>query len=453
MKTGVLAAALAVVCAVLTTASAAAADDPAELRSRGFAGFGHRSVTDEDASTLGLSGARGVVVTLVVPGSPAERAGLMEGDAVLAMGGDPIVDASTIPTVIRRYYAGDEVVLTVVRQGQTLAVPVVLAASRERGDGVDVQYTSFVNGDGNRLRAVITSPTDAGDDRLPALLLVSALSSPRLVDAPGYGMLRTLAHETSKAGLRVMRFEQRGSGDSEGEDFREADLATEVGDNLAALDYLAGREDVDPSRVFVMGHSTGGFVAAQVASRRELAGLIVSCTIGRTFYERMLETLRLQCELAGDRAAEADSTIVDYLSLCVAVASGEPLSSITDRAPRLARFVNSSGRIMDDRTAAYWQQQLTLNLPDVYGAVAEPVLIIYAASDFLTQLACHERIRDVLEEAGNEDVTLAVIEDLDHAYSHAANKAASFEHYPTRAFEPNPAPVELIKTWLSERAP
>ena len=169
-------------------------------------------------------------------------------------------------------------------------------------------------------------------------------------------------------------------------------------------------------------------------------------------YERMVETLRLQSELGGDGAAETDSTIVDYLSLCVSVASGETLSSIVERAPRLARFVNASGRIMDDRTAAYWRQQLTLNLPEVYGAIEEPVLIVYAGSDFLTQLACHERIRDVLEGAGNGDVTLAVFDDLDHAYALAADKAASFEHYPTRAFVPNPAPVERIKGWLSERS-
>ena len=208
------------------------------------------------------------------------------------------------------------------------------------------------------------------------MLVVSALGSPRLVDVPGHDMRRELAHEISKAGLRMMRFELRGYGDSEGEDFRTTDRVTEVNDNLAALDYLTSREDVDRSHVFVRGHSTAAFVVAQLAGQRELGGVIVSCTVGLTFYERMVETLRLQSELGGDSAANTDRAIADYLLLSVAVAGGEPLPSVIEKPPHLSRFVNSDGRIMDDRTAEYWRQQLTLNLTEVYAEIEEPVLIV-----------------------------------------------------------------------------
>jgi len=38
------------------------------------------------------------------------------------------------------------------------------------------------------------------------------------------------------------------------------DFNSEVNDNLAALDYLLNRNDVDKDNVFVFGHSTGGIV-------------------------------------------------------------------------------------------------------------------------------------------------------------------------------------------------
>ena len=452
MTTRILAVALLSIAAILVFSCDVTAKENGELRSRGFAGFAYRGVTSDDVAEMGLQDTTGVLVTLVLPDSPAGLAGLQEGDVVLAFDDHNLSNALLLTKVIRCYYDSDEVVLTLVRDGERLSLPMTFASSREHSDEVDVEYASFTNQEGSRLRAVITSPLGSGTDRLPALLLVSALSSPRLIDAPGYGMLREIAEEISKTGLRVMRFEQRGYGDSEGEDFRTADLNTEVSDNLDGLDYLRRRRDVDPERVFVMGHSTGGFVAAQLASRRDLAGLIVSCTIGRTFYERMLETLRMQSELAGDPPAETDRTLADYLMLTAEVASGRSLSEITARNPRLTRFVNADGRIMDDRTAAYWRQQLTLNLPEVYRAVEEPVLIVYAASDFLTQLACHERIRKLLEDAGNDDVTLAVIENLDHAYASAVDRAESYENYKTRAFEGNPAAIERIREWLCERA-
>jgi dienelactone hydrolase len=435
----------------LALACPGGAQESDELRHRGFAGFGYREVTGEDVAAMGLPDTTGVVVTAVLPGSAAERAGLKEGDILRAFDDHPVADVSSFLGMARSYYAGDEAVFGLVRGGERLSLPMTFGASLETSEEVDVEYTSFTNREGIRLRAVVTSPLGSEPSRLPAILMVSALGSPRLIDAPRYDMRRQISHTLSKAGIRVMRFELRGYGDSEGEDFRTTDLTTEVDDNLDALDYLAGRGDVDPARVFVMGHSTAGFVAAQLAGQRELAGAIVSCTVGRTFYERMVETLRLQSELGDDSPAETDRAIADYLLLCVSMAGGEPLSSITEKHPDLSRFVNPSGRVMDDRTDAYWRQQLNLNFAEVYGAIEEPVLIVYAASDFLTQLACHEHIADVLAKAGNEDVTLTVIEDLDHNFAHAADKAASFEHYRTRAFEANPAPIARIEAWLSER--
>jgi len=340
----------------LALVCAGGAQESDELRHRGFAGFGYREVTGEDVAAMSLPDTAGVVVTTVLPGSAAERAGLQEGDILQAFDDRPVADVSSFLGMARSYYAGDQAVFGLVRGGERLSLPITFGASLETSEEVEVEYTSFTNREGIRLRAVVTSPIGSGTQRLPALLVVSALGSPRLIDAPRYNMRRQIAHTLSKAGIRVMRFELRGYGDSEGEDFKTTDLTTEVDDNLDALDYLAGRDDVDPVRVFVMGHSTAGFVAAQLAGQRELAG-----------------------------------------------------------------------------------------------AIEEPVLIVYAASDFLTQLACHEHIADLLTAAGNEDVTLAVIEDLDHNFAHAADKAASFEHYRTRAFEANPAPIARIQAWLSER--
>jgi hypothetical protein len=330
--------------------------------------------------------------------------------------------------------------------------PLVFASNRETSEEVRIEYTCFESA-GTRLRAVVTSPPGSEGVALPALLLVSALGSPRFSGLPYYSMGRELAHTFSRNGFRVLRFELRGAGDSEGEDYRTSDFMTEVEDNLAALAYLKARPDVDSGRVFVMGHSTGGMVAAVVGERRDLAGLIVSCTVGRTFYERMLETLRFQGEMGGNSPGELDRTLKAYLDLTVGVARGDSLSTLVSQNPDIAAYINSSGRIMDDRNTDYWRQQLNLNLSKTYAGIEEPVLIVYAASDFLTQLACHEHIRDVLAGSGNENVTLEVIEGVDHAYSDATDKEESYTNYRTREFRGNPEPIERIVEWLKETGP
>jgi alpha-beta hydrolase superfamily lysophospholipase len=450
-RTVLAATACYVALAAMPTAGGVALPD-CDLRSRGFAGFAYRNISDADRDTLALADARGVVVSLVVAGSPSDRAGLRAGDVITRYAGTEVADFSALADITGLFFAGDTVGLDLIRDHSVAATTLVLAAPpRETADDLTVEYTCFQS-DGARLRAVLTSPPESRGRKLPALLMVSALGSPRLVATPGYSAWREIAYAASRAGFRVLRFELRGSGDSEGEDYHASDFDRETADNLAAWDYLAGRDDVDPGKVFVLGHSTGGMIAAVVASKRETAGLVASCTIGRTFYERSLETLRLQSELGGDTPAETDATLRRYIDLMTAAARGDSLPAILERSPELAQYVNRNNRIMDDRNLDYWREQLNLNLPAVYSQVTEPVLIVYAECDFLTQLACHERIRDVLVASGNPDVTLAVVPETDHAYAFAKDKAESYANYPTRNFKPNPEPVTRLVAWLVEHA-
>ncbi|TSC32385.1 alpha/beta fold hydrolase [Corallococcus sp. Z5C101001] len=65
-----------------------------------------------------------------------------------------------------------------------------------------------------------------------------------------------------EAGLVLMLPSLRGSDDNPGA--REYFLG-EVDDVVAAIDFVAQRSDVDPARVYVAGHSTGGTVALMAA--------------------------------------------------------------------------------------------------------------------------------------------------------------------------------------------
>ena len=420
-----------------------------ELKSRGFIGAVPRAITQADQDSLGLPDRRGAIITRLIPKSPGDRAGLRVGDVILQYDDHAILDDAHMIARTRMYYAGEHIRVLLLRNGQPHTIRVQLdALARESSQEIDIQYTSFVS-NGIRLRAVVTSPRNSAGKRLPALLIVSALNNTRLIALPGYSVMRELAYKVTKARMRVMRFEMRGAGDSEGEDYRLCDFNAEVQDNIAAFQYLCARSDVDGKKVFVFGISTGGIVAAKVAATQETAGLITSNTVGRTYYERTAGTLRMQVLLGGGSEIEADTRIKEYLELMVSVARGDSLSFILARNPTLARLVNSSGRIMDDRNTEYWRQQLNLNLAEVYGKVTEPALIVYSEADFLTQLACHETIRDALVRAGNPDVTLAVIPNADHTYAFAKDKKESFENYKTGAFRPNPAAFEEIAKWLA----
>lgn len=74
------------------------------------------------------------------------------------------------------------------------------------------------------------------------------------------------ARELCSAGLNVLRFDFRGSGESAGL-FRDMTISAEIADALAALDILREEPTVDEDSVALIGLSLGGLVAACTAAR------------------------------------------------------------------------------------------------------------------------------------------------------------------------------------------
>ncbi|WP_027480467.1 alpha/beta hydrolase, partial [Deinococcus pimensis] len=72
------------------------------------------------------------------------------------------------------------------------------------------------------------------------------------------------ARHLARLGVGALRFDFRGSGDSDG-DFSAMTVSREVEDALAGVEYARARPGVDPARVMLMGFSMGGMVAALAA--------------------------------------------------------------------------------------------------------------------------------------------------------------------------------------------
>jgi len=69
----------------------------------------------------------GALVTEVLPGSPAEEAGLLTDDVITAVEGDVVDAARTLPERLFPYDPGDTITLSILRDGDTLEIEVTLA--------------------------------------------------------------------------------------------------------------------------------------------------------------------------------------------------------------------------------------------------------------------------------------------------------------------------------------
>lgn len=84
---------------------------------RGFLGVAIQDLTPELASAMDLSTQEGVLISEVVEGSPAARAGLQPGDVVVKVDGEAVPTAGRLRNRIAALGAGRSVELTVVRDG------------------------------------------------------------------------------------------------------------------------------------------------------------------------------------------------------------------------------------------------------------------------------------------------------------------------------------------------
>ena len=84
---------------------------------RGWLGVQIQQVTPAIASSLGLNGDHGALVAVVNPDGPAGRAGLKQGDVILAFDGSTIDQLHDLPRLVASAAPGSEASLTVWRDG------------------------------------------------------------------------------------------------------------------------------------------------------------------------------------------------------------------------------------------------------------------------------------------------------------------------------------------------
>lgn len=95
--------------------------------SRGFIGIMLQPIDSNLAQSFGLPSTQGALITDISTASPAERAGLKQGDIITKINGRPVANISALRNTISLMQPTTEVSLTVLRDGKSLTIPVIVA--------------------------------------------------------------------------------------------------------------------------------------------------------------------------------------------------------------------------------------------------------------------------------------------------------------------------------------
>ena len=167
---------------------------------RAVMGVAIRPITPEDAEDTKLPDIRGVVVNDFTPpdDSPAKRAGMQDGDVIVAVDGQPIESVAQLQQRVGFKKPGETVQVTVVRKGgvrRTLTVRLAAAPSAsEEVAKVDDAATRRDSAPTEQALGITVEPLTQEDARDPQLRTVARAGGALVVtqvspDGPAYQRL------------------------------------------------------------------------------------------------------------------------------------------------------------------------------------------------------------------------------------------------------------------------
>jgi dienelactone hydrolase len=156
-----------------------------------------------------------------------------------------------------------------------------------------------------RLAGTLTLPPGAGP--FPAVVLVAG-SGPNTRNEPifDHQIFQVLADHLTRHGIAVLRYDKRGVGASTG-DYAKATTMDFADDAQAAVAYLAGRPEIDPRHIGLIGHSEGGLIVPIVAARDPgVAFIVMMAGPGVNGMDILTEQGRLISRAMGMTEAQVD---------------------------------------------------------------------------------------------------------------------------------------------------
>src|SRR5690606_16348830 len=106
---------------------------------RGWLGVRIQTVSEEIASSVGVTENTGALVAAVTPESPAAQAGIEAGDVILKFDNKDIVGMRTLPRIVAQTPIGKTVEVEALRKGERKTFKVVVGRLSEESEGEDTE--------------------------------------------------------------------------------------------------------------------------------------------------------------------------------------------------------------------------------------------------------------------------------------------------------------------------
>ena len=316
-----------------------------------------------------------------------------------------------------------------------------------------------------RLAGTLLLPQGAGP--FPAVLLITG-SGPQDRDESllGHKPFWVLADALARRGIAVLRVDDRGVGASTG-DFSTATSEDFADDVMAGLAFLRSRKELDAKRLGLVGHSEGGLIAPLVATRTEVAFLVLLSAPGVPGDEIILTQGDLLARAQGMPAAEVDRRHKSQRRLFDLVKQEKDLDVLAQKARPLLEasldgLPEAEKKALGDRskrvdgllvqlTSPWLRYFVTYDPRAALSKVRCPVLALGGEKDL--QVPAKQNLAAIaaaLKAGKNPDFTTRALPGLNHLFQTAKTGAPT--EYASIEETMSPSVLKLVGDWILAHA-
>jgi len=361
--------------------------------------------------------------------------------------------------------AADTMAGTWTQQGQSFPLTFTPADERDTGPPprpqhpeppypyVEEEVTFENDAAGITLAGTLTRPEGEGPH--PAVVLLSG-SGPqnRNSKVAGHKLFHVLADRLTRRGLAVLRYDERGVGASEGA-FDGATSEDFADDAAAAVRFLHEHPAVDADRVGLLGMSEGGFVAPMVHTDRvPVDVLVLMAGPSVPGHEIWVEQQSTIAAAQGAPPSIVDSIRSTQRRLTRVLRTTSDSAAIAEQLrPMLEKRGATDEQIqaqLAQVTAPWFRSFIQHDPAPTLRQLDVPVLALYGSNDLQVPPGQNaEPMRSALADSPSDDVTVRVLDGLNHLFQPAETGLPS--RYAQIDTTMAPEALETISTWIRER--
>lgn len=306
------------------------------------------------------------------------------------------------------------------------------------------------------LSGTLTIPENASN--IPIVILISG-SGPqnRNSEIFGHRPFLVLADHFTRNGIGVLRFDERGVGESEG-NFNLATSEDFASDVLSAVTYLEDRSDINYNSLGLIGHSEGGIIAPMVAQNSPDVDFLVLIAGQGLRGDRNLLLQKKVLEQSSGRDEESILHDQNLFKKAYEIIKNTEEQKVQEELKDYFSTTTFRERLTDDQlttivqqlTSAWMRFYLKHDPSKVLEKTEIPILALFGENDL--QVPPEENTKAVAESlarAGNESGKILVLDNLNHLFQESETGLPNEYERIDQTFSPKA--MDVISEWILQQ--